>query len=326
MKWLAAIFLALFTLPLAAAPTAADIEAYRALADMDKRVATIGYRLTAANAPFCKNRQHDLGWSLHDIAQYPDADVARAAFGFHLPVQIAAVAPDGPAAQADIRPGDALRMVRSRSGHVRFGENERKPRETDPQNFELMQIGLAGLLELAAGAEVEVMLTRDGMPLSIPVMAKPVCLSRFFVDTKEAVDAGADGERVRVTAGLLAFTPDDDELAAVLAHEMAHNLLGHRERLNAVRKGKTKATYATEVEADRLSVWLMANAGYDTQAALTFAERFGRKYGLGIFSAGTHPRWKKRVATMRAEIALIAAMPKISGLHDPPLLANNRPQ
>ena len=146
-----------------------------------------------------------------------------------------------------------------------------------------------------------------------------ICASKFWLDTKSSLDAGADGDGVRVTEGLLAFTTQDDaELAAVVAHEMAHNLLGHRERLSGNRS--RKAILATETEADRLSVWLMANAGYDPVAAVRFAERYGRKTGLGIFSDGTHLRWKNRVKLMQGEIDLMQRTSKTGGLYAPSLL------
>ncbi len=65
----------------------------------------------------------------------------------------------------------------------------------------------------------------------------------------------------------------------------------------------------------------MANAGYDTAVALRFAERYGRKTGLGIFSAGTHLRWKNRQKVMQQEIALIESILDERGLRPPPLLA-----
>lgn len=77
---------------------------------------------------------------------------------------------------------------------------------------------------------------------------------------------------------------------------------------------------ATEIEADRLSVWLMANAGYDPSAALRFAERYGRKADLGIFSDGTHLRWRNRIKIMKAEIDLIERAEKQNGLLAPPLM------
>jgi hypothetical protein len=143
-------------------------------------------------------------------------------------------------------------------------------------------------------------------------------------DTKSKLDAGADGVSVRVTEGLMAFTADDEgQLAAVVAHEMSHNLLGHRQRL-AATGNSNKQILETEIEADRLSVWLMANAGYDTQAALHFMERYGRRTDLGIFSAGTHLRWKNRQKVMQREIALIKQTVAENRPLTPPLLGSGK--
>jgi predicted Zn-dependent protease len=97
-------------------------------------------------------------------------------------------------------------------------------------------------------------------------------------------------------------------------------------RLDAVKKGKTKAIRKTEEEADQLSVWLMVNAGYDPEAALRFWERYGRQYGLGIFTDATHHQWKTRVAMMQAEIDVMKKIEKKDGRHDPPLLQAYRYQ
>jgi predicted Zn-dependent protease len=62
----------------------------------------------------------------------------------------------------------------------------------------------------------------------------------------------------------------------------------------------------TEVEADRLSVWLMARAGYDPEAASRFWGRFGRR-GLNFLGSPTHPNWRLRVQSFEAEIAKLRA-------------------
>jgi hypothetical protein len=106
-------------------------------------------------------------------------------------------------------------------------------------------------------------------------------------------------------------------------------LLDHPARLKALgvdrgllgQLGKSAGQIkATEIEADRLSVWLMANAGYDPHGAVRFWSRFGPKHDKGIFSAPTHYRWKKRVALLAAEIAALQAVPPVAGKRAPPLL------
>jgi beta-barrel assembly-enhancing protease len=320
MRWLAA--LALLAAPaVAAAPKAEDVAAYRALAALDGRVATIGYRLASASAPFCKYKARNPGWVLNGIAQFENKEAAAAAFGFdRWQVNIVALVPDGPAAKAGLSVGDAMVSLPG----TRWDQRMHVLPFPDADGMEnLRQTMNAMWVEKGV---VEIAFEAQKKPISLDFAPPEICASDFWVDTSKKVDAGADGDRVRVTTGLVEFAGDDNELAAAIAHELAHNLLGHRARLNGLKKGKAKATRATEVEADRLSVWLMSNAGYDTSAALRFAERYGRKYGLGIFNDGTHPRWPKRVTSMQAEIALIANTPAKDGLRDPPLLAAYRNQ
>ncbi|MEP7348554.1 MAG: M48 family metallopeptidase [Sphingorhabdus sp.] len=303
-----------------AGPKAEEVTAYRALVGEDQRLANVAHRLARANAPFCASTEQSLGWMLHDIAQYPDPEVARAAFGFALPIQISAVADDSAASRAGLRVDDALVQIDADNGHVRFNKPSNPSYALDYKRMELLLIGLDALLANNPKGDVTITYLRDGTQASARVQPVAECASDFQIDTKDGLDAGADGERVRVTIGLVRYAIDDAELAAVVAHEISHNLLSHRARLDGLKRGKTKALLATEIEADRLSVWLMANAGYDPKAALRFWERYGRKTGLGIFSDGTHLRWKNRVKVMQAEIDLMAKTEKRDGLLPPPLL------
>jgi beta-barrel assembly-enhancing protease len=107
-------------------------------------------------------------------------------------------------------------------------------------------------------------------------------------------------------------------------------VLGHRARLDAanVKRGigrsfgkSRKAILATEIEADRLSIWLLANAGYDPALALEFWQRYRKGRPGLLISDGTHPGWQHRIAIMTAEAEAVAATPARDGKRQPPLLA-----
>lgn len=297
-----------------AAPKAEDIAAYRALVEQDLRLATVGYRLASANTPFCQHRAPNPGWVIHDIAQYPDEAAARAAFGFDKPIQIAATVKGAPADNAGLNTGDDFvgldgttiywpAMPVGKTGYERMASF----RELLGERW-------------AARSALPVKVSRDGKEVNVAVQTTPICASEFWVDARRKTDAGADGDQVRVTSGLMAFVADDGELAAVVAHELAHNLLGHPALLTGVKKSKSKTILRTEIEADQLSVWLMANAGYDSNAAVRFWQRYGPKTGLGILSDSTHLRWKNRVTMLQAEIDRMEQAEKQRGLRPPPLL------
>jgi beta-barrel assembly-enhancing protease len=325
VKWLL-VLITLFALPLLAAPKADDIAAYRALADKDRQLATVGYRLVAANAPFCLTTVANPGWVIHDIAQYPDLATAKAAFGGNGEFLISATIDGGAAQTAGLQSGDALQRLNAASTGVDFGTIARSygPKR-GYRGMDAANAALSALFGQSAGQQILVTFRRDGIVREATLTPVKSCASGFYVDTRDKVDAGADGTMVRVTSGLMNFVGNDtDQLAAAVAHELSHNLLNHRAQLESHDHTNAKTVLQTEIEADRLSVWLMANAGFDTSAAPRFAERFGRKFGMGIFNDGTHPRWKDRVASMREEIGRINAARNANDRLDPPLLSTLR--
>ena len=314
MKWAAGILLmaAWITPSDAAAP--ADVAAYQALAQQDLRLATIGYRLALANVPFCDRKTLSPGWVLHDEAQYPDNGLAKTAFIFRSPVSISSVVAGGEAAQLGLQAGDGIAAV---DGIDVTGPNIVKNGRATARVAKIQTLLEAAFAK--SGTAIVSMKTAAG-PKDVKLQPSAICSSVFWVDTKTKLDAGADGVSVRVTQGLMTFAAADDaELAAVVAHEMAHNLLRHRDRLVATG-GAKKQVLTTEIEADRLSVWLMQNAGYDPAAAVRFIERFGRKTSLGIFSDGSHLRWRNRQMLMQAEIVGMMQVDARNGLRSPPLL------
>ncbi len=297
-----------------AAPAPEQLAAYRALVAQDLRLATVGHRLASANSPFCQRRERNPGWVLHDEKQYPAREIARAAFSLRHPVAISSVVAGGEAERLGIKAGDGLVAI---NGTVLNIHTEIQHKQS-AERIENIEKGVRRALEIGGPVGVTLQ-TADGRT-TIALNPPETCKSRFWVDASSKLDAGADGEGVRITEGLMAFVgADNDELAAVVAHELAHNLLGHRERLIKAKRRK-REILATEIEADQLSVWLMANAGYDPAGALRFAEHYGRKTGLGIFSDGTHLRWKNRRKLMQSEIDLMAQTQKQNGLLPPPLL------
>jgi predicted Zn-dependent protease len=76
-----------------------------------------------------------------------------------------------------------------------------------------------------------------------------------------AINANANGLIAQISGRLVNWVESDDELALVIAHEMAHNLLDHPKRLNekcalsalATSLGLAgKAQHQMELEADRM--------------------------------------------------------------------------
>lgn len=315
-----------------------QINAYRALAEHDKRLANIGYRLSQTNADFCRDVLPRMGWVLHDIAQYPGPELARAAFTFESPISVLHVVKGAPADLAGVQVGDGFIGINYHddSGVIRTSPIEDSDKTNDFERMARTTAHIGHALSRLAQHDLTnaplITVVRDGETLSLPFAINSGCASDYILDARDKIDAGANGRHVRVTLGVSRFIMNDDEYAALVAHELAHNILKHRERLEAAKRGegpmakfgRNKRIKTIEEEADRLSVWLMSNAGFDVNAAATFHERLGKRKGKPFLGSLTHNKWRQRVGFVKEEISILNMTAPIYGkLRPPPMLAKS---
>lgn len=254
----------------------------------DLRLATVAYRLAAAGGPICPATSALTGMTLHDASQYAPGlrDAARTAFGLDQDVKVLAVAADSLAAVADIRAGDAIISV--------AGDAVPAFEATNAADFARVERSYALLERAASAGSVPLIIRRAGRQLARDVTPVIGCASRVQLVPGGDISARADGKVLSVTAGLLAFTRNDDELAIVVAHEMAHNALSHRAN-RAPGEARSAATRATEREADRFGYYLMARADYDVNVSPSFWDRLYRGPAGGLFGPRTHLGRRERI-------------------------------
>ena len=310
--------------PSATARTAAgasDQGAYLHLRVLDQKLFGIGWRLASANAAFCDRRGPALGVLWHDLSNYSDPEGAARALGTVGPIVVQAVAAGSPAADARLDVADTLIGIGLDESREGDGEIDLAPvADTFPRTRPSWQ----RLVDVQAALD-EVM-RRDGeivlqwldpsgrVLIRTTLEPVPACLTRFEV-SGIGERAVADGERVVFGDRFPGFDWPDEEFAAAVAHEMAHNLLGHRDWLE--RTGRSRANIRrTEDEADRLAPWLLANAGYDPAAAVRFMRRWGPDHGGGLFRKRTHAGWDERAAAIERELPLIGAARTRDGTAD----------
>lgn len=156
----------------------------------------------------------------------------------------------------------------------------------------------------------------------------------FGIVEQDAPNAFAlPGGFVYVSTGLLALTNSEDELANVLAHEIAHAAARHAAARQQVMNtlpaplrwlqwlGNARYSRAQEVEADRLGQGLAALAGYDPAGltrflrSLEFSERLRRGASRRAGFLDTHPTTASRVAEAgrRAEMIRWEPRPPLAG-------------
>jgi predicted Zn-dependent protease len=113
-------------------------------------------------------------------------------------------------------------------------------------------------------------------------------------------NAWADGRYVIVTTAMLELARSDDEVAFIIAHEMAHNILGHSHptrRRNGIFGGISRVKKG-EIEADSFAVHLMSGAGYRPLGGISFLQNARRRMWWNV--SLDHPGFDRRIRVVSA--------------------------
>lgn len=281
---------------------------HESLRAADGRLAAIGHRLAVANAALCDRLQPATGVVVHASAQYGAGgrDAARRAFGFTTPVAIEAVVPEAPADRAGVRPDDGL--VTINGAHVDGGGEGTADRD---RALDLLEGG-------GPSDPVTLTLRRGHVARTVTMTPTPACRARFELLLGRGAFAGSDGRVVHLGERFFERYADE-EIAVIAAHELAHIILRHPERLTAAKVDRGllrevgrngRIHRRTEREADELGVHLLANAGYDPLSAARFWRERGGEIDSGVFRARTHPSSKSRADAIEAVARSIAGQAK----------------
>lgn len=287
----------------------------RALQAADLRIATIAFRLATANRELCVTNRPLTGLVLNNLDQYSAEfrPVAERLFHIGDAPTVEAVVPQSPADQTGLRVGDRILTV---NDAPLLPEAKADDASGSRGDYETMGEAMKVLDAALAAGPVRLGIERDGRRETVVLTPVPGCPAAIQLLPSGKRDAGADGRLISLTTAMVDFTRDDDELAAVIGHELAHNGLGHRDALDAkdVKRGllgqfgkNATRIRQTECEADYVGIYYMARAGYAISGVPAFYRRFGATYDLGPLSDRTHPSGRKREAAAEATLAEIAA-------------------
>jgi membrane-associated protease RseP (regulator of RpoE activity) len=208
----------------------------------------------------------ELPWALHDPAQDR--------FDLDGRVRALWVLPEFPADLAGLQVGDVIRSVNGKTI-----ENSSEFRKFKFEEDE----------------QILIKVERDETFLTLEVENWPGCYSPADLSINSQINAYADGEQMIFYTGFLRFFADDDDLALVVGHELAHNVLEH--------VGKWGGA-GHEAQADYFGAYFAARAGF----SVSDAENVERKLSLlSIYSsaprsARSHPTGPARLLALRATV------------------------
>lgn len=286
--------------------------------DQRARVERVGFRLRKAAASDCAERKQtkpDIGlvvWSLANFQNTEDRARLTGDFGLTNAVTVALAVDDAPAATAGVRNGAIITHVNGEPIGDGKGATERY---------------IARTATAAKQGTVRLKFKDGG---EVKVTPETVCEFPTLLVRSSDINAAADGTVLAITSGLFELTNADDEVALVLGHELAHNVLRHLELVKTAkpapgtlldafaRSAIGTAVAATinrpfsvqfEKDADRAGLTFMARAGYDIDAAPTFWRRLNEIMKAKSVAA-THPTGPERQRAIEAAVAEIKAKQK----------------
>lgn len=282
-----------------------------AMANLQDRLYQVAAPLLIQNAELCKSHSRSLlGFTAKNRFSYPGEynEAAHVAFGMGDQLQVTGVLNGSGAARAGLRRGDGLVAA------------EGKPLPTGA-NASTLAGSVFGPL-VSTKATINMTIARDGAQRQLPVPVTRACGFAIELGNSDNINSYADGNRILVTRGMMAFAPSNDELAYVLASGMAHNLLGHAQSMRQtgtlgsmidnlvsvrpdlsllIGSGGIKPMSAdADAAAEHLAIYLLARASYKIDGADDFWKRLAATYPASVMNGyvANHPNTQARLAAI----------------------------
>ncbi|MDW8002995.1 MAG: M48 family metalloprotease, partial [Deltaproteobacteria bacterium] len=245
----------------------------------------VTYRLNLGNVDLCRNHSYDYGFlsvSLNDISTDFKKTWERL-FSVSQRPTVIHVVPGSPAFRAGLKERDVIVEV---SG---IGEIPSARR-------------LGDYLATRAPKPLKIKAIRDGSYLAFEIYPAKACAIKTQVVFSEQVNAFTDGKGVYITSAIMDFVKDENELALVIGHEMAHCVMDHTTKrkvnvlLGAMLGGVITAVTGInmvdlgsqigaqvfsqefEAEADYVGCYLAYRAGFKLEGAEELWRRMATYY------------------------------------------------
>jgi membrane-associated protease RseP (regulator of RpoE activity) len=297
-----------------------EVYVFKAREQEVRRVDDIAFRLEAANQDLCPERAPRLGvkWASAQAFPVKLRDVAAEALQLGDGLTLLEVMAGSPAAAAGLQPGDVLVSIGGEAVPTGDGAEEKLSKRV----AELMG---------QSTTPVSVVVRRGGEARTFSVTPVMACAYGVAVEDKDVLNAYADGKAIHIYRPLLKLADSDEELALVIAHELAHNGQHHIQaemhngRILGVggllidvaaaaggvntggaftkagmRVGMAHAAPEFEAEADYVGMYYMARAGYPTDGVEDFWRKMAAESPEAIFIKTDHPTTPARYLAIAA--------------------------
>lgn len=274
----------------------------------------VSYPILTKNSQLCGERiTPSIGmdvWNIKNI-KWGYRTAARETFGVHSGLTVSYIADKSPAAKAGIKSGDLILAI-----------NDQSPKEDDEEANKL----LYDELKNSEYKKIKFDLERNGKTFTAFVTPVAACnYPIIYEDENTDLNAWADGQSIHVTKTIIKFTENDNELALIVSHEMAHNVMQHidKQTQNAIiggigglavdailigagvstgnefsrfgqNLGASAYSIDFEKEADYVGMYFMERSGYNSKNVADVWRRFALESPQSVTRKYTHPTTPER--------------------------------
>ena len=253
--------------------------------EMAARLLSVGRPILVANQGLCPKTGPDIGVLTHELDNYEKRlrDGAKRELGIGDETELFQIARGSPAEKIGLSRGDIIR-------------------DEDGDDLDVRDI------QKALEDNKRLTLESGGDKLPLRVTPDRACAYRLRLKQSSDVNAYADGRNITVTTGMMGFVENDEELALIIGHELAHNTMGHIRKVivNLILSGlATRYTRPFESEADYVGLYYARRAGYEIDGVEDFWRRLAKAEPRNVGRAKSHPTFPSRylrLAAARAEI------------------------
>ena len=311
----------------------------------ERRVNDIAFRIQAANQDLCATRHAVSGLHIASRDEYDSKvrDIAAEAFGLADGLTIVYVPSGSPAATAGIRAGDQLVSLNGEAVPEGKGAAAKASRR------------LREVLDKAPSQPLNLVVRRAGAEQALVIAPVTSCAYSVVVSDEKVVNAFADGKAIYITRSIVKLAGSDEELALVIAHELAHNGQRHTQAqvsngrmlgvpglildglfaANGVNTGgrftragmqigMSHGSVAFEQEADYVGMYYLARAGYSIEGVEEFWRKMAVENPEAIYVKSSHPTSSSRFVAIAATAKEIEAK-RAAGEPLTPNLRTERP-
>ncbi len=301
------------------APSPRTVE-FRSVLEDSVRLHRVAGWVLQAGAPLCGERvRAGTGFGFATVHDFSPLwrDLARTVAGLGDRPRLLFVTPGSAAAEAGLAPGDEIDAIAGRRVPSGAGATEATARLLGTR-----------LLESVTSGPFTLAVLRE-RPTKVTLRPVRLCDYRIVLGAEEGAGAVADGDRIVVSRAMLRLARTDHELAWVLAHALAHNVLhriggkrfaaaadglvGEMARAFAAAAGAysvsptaqagarlVRPIYSREFEAqaDRAALYVLALGGFPVDRAPALARRLALALPPSAEFLRTHPAWPERFVAM----------------------------